>query len=193
MKLKPGINSVLFLDRDGVINRRITDDYVKTPDEFIFMDRVTDALKILSAVFSRIVVVTNQQGIGRGLMTDDQLNDVHQFMIDQVSTAGGKIDHIFYCPHLASDGCNCRKPATGMFYAAKKLIPQLDTTSSVMAGDSLSDLQFGRNAGLSTVLISKDVKTDIQTLKFADEQFGSLFDFAKQFSQYNVLNSNSDL
>ena len=103
MKLKQRVNSVLFLDRDGVINKRIPDDYVKAPEEFIFLDGVLDALKILSAVFSKIVLVTNQQGIGREMMTDGQLNEVHQYMIDEIIDAEGRIDHIFYCPHLATD------------------------------------------------------------------------------------------
>ncbi len=180
MNLTIGINSVLFLDRDGVINKQIPDDYVKTPSEFIFEEGALEALKLLAPVFPSIVVVTNQQGIGRGIMTEDQLQVVHSHMLQKVSEHGGRIDGVYYCPHRSDQGCQCRKPAIGMFIAVKNKYPDLTPLSSVIVGDSLSDMQFGRNAGIKTILISHLVQTDLQALKLADEQFGSLFDFAKQ-------------
>ncbi len=112
----------LFLDRDGVINQRIPDDYVKHPDEFVFIQGVTEALKIFAAYFKPIIVVTNQQGIGRGLMTNSQLNQVHEKMLQEVTETGGRIDAIFYSPDLRNTRSFTRKPAVGTRIESKKAI-----------------------------------------------------------------------
>src|SRR5688572_23731927 len=92
------MTKTLFLDRDGVINERIPGDYVKNWDEFIFLDGVLEALNILARKFNRIVVVTNQQGIAKGLMTEEDLNKVHQRMVLEIQESGGKIDKVYFCP-----------------------------------------------------------------------------------------------
>lgn len=146
----------LFLDRDGVINVRLVDDYVKSPDEFSFTDGTLRALSLLSDLFGRIIIVTNQRGIARGLMTEDDLASVHSSMMREISAAGGRIDAIYHCPHDTSAACLCRKPAIGMALRAKESFPEIDFSKSIMVGDSRSDMSFGENAGMKCVYVSHD-------------------------------------
>jgi D-glycero-alpha-D-manno-heptose 1-phosphate guanylyltransferase len=146
----------LFLDRDGVINERIVDGYVKNVEEFIFNEGVVETIKKLSAVVGRIVVVTNQQGIGKGLMTTDDLNKVHDFMLSEIERAGGRIDNIYFAPGLASPTNELRKPNIGMAIQAKKDFPEINFSKSVMIGDSPSDMAFGKNAGMKTIFVGKE-------------------------------------
>ena len=145
----------LFLDRDGVINQRIKGGYVTSPNEFEFLPGVEKAMNILSDIFSRIIVVTNQQGIGKGLMTEDQLADIHQKMIDHLKSAGGRIDAIYYCPALEEDRSPNRKPLPGMAFKAKEDFPGIEFSKALMVGDTESDIEFGQRAGMFTVLCSK--------------------------------------
>jgi histidinol-phosphate phosphatase family protein len=110
----------LFLDRDGVINERIPGDYVKNCEQLILLPGVVDALKIFSGRFKYIFVVTNQQGIGKGLMSEDELAIIHNFMTEKIEKAGGRIDRIYYSPYLESAHHHTRKPAPGMALQAKK-------------------------------------------------------------------------
>ena len=100
----------LFLDRDGVINRRIVDGYVTRWEEFEFLPGVLEAIKILSERFKYIFVITNQQGVGKGLMTMEQVDDIHDKMCTEVESCGGLIDGILVCPRLSTDPDNYRKP-----------------------------------------------------------------------------------
>jgi D-glycero-D-manno-heptose 1,7-bisphosphate phosphatase len=140
----------LFLDRDGVINVELHLDYVKKYDEFEFMPGVPEALSTLAAIFPRIVIVTNQRGIGRGLMTDEDLSDIHARMNRKISDAGGRIDKIYYCSAMDNANPN-RKPNPGMALLAKSEIPGIDFEKSIIVGNNISDMEFGRNAGIFTV------------------------------------------
>lgn len=146
----------LFLDRDGVINKHLPGDYVKNIGQFEFLPGVLEAIVKFNQFFSRIVIVTNQQGIGKGLYTEEDLNMVHTFMLDKVKEAGGRIDAVYFCPSLEKNNDLCRKPNVGMGLQAKSDFPEIDFEQSVMIGDSLSDLQFGRNLGMFTIWISSD-------------------------------------
>jgi len=163
----------LFLDRDGVINERIPDDYVKSPREFIFKEGFLEAIKTLAALFGRIVVVTNQRGIARKIMSEEALDKVHDFMIQEIISNGGRIDAIYHCPHDRNDDCECRKPKTGMALSAKRQFPDIEFQRSIIAGDSLSDMKFGENAGMTCVLIRGKENTDTYL------SFDSLFDFSR--------------
>lgn len=146
----------LFLDRDGVINKRIPGDYVKSWDEFIFLPHVLSALSRLTTIFKYIFVVTNQQGIGKGLMTDQDVHHIHKKVKKIVRKHGGHINEIFYCPGLEQEKPHCRKPEIGMGLQAKSRYPGVDFSKSVMIGDSGSDIEFGKNLGMTTVLIHQD-------------------------------------
>lgn len=176
--LKIGKNWTLFLDRDGVINQRIPGAYIEFPWQFEFTENCLEALVIFNKIFKRIVVVTNQQGIGKGIMTEKQLSDLHLFMKKAIKRAGGKIDKIYHCPGLEKDNPDCRKPNTGMALQAKTDFPEIDFSKSVMVGDSVSDMEFGKRMHMITVLIEgKVVGSDHDDL--IDFKYSSLFDFAK--------------
>ncbi len=147
-------NWTLFLDRDGVINRRIPGAYVKTWEEFEFLPGVLEALAIFNKVFGRMLIVTNQQGIGKGLMTISELNLIHQKLRHAIEKAGSQIDGIYYCPDLKTIQPNCRKPNPAMAIQAQADFPEIDFQRSVMVGDSISDIEFGQRLGMFTVHIS---------------------------------------
>ncbi len=169
----------LFLDRDGVINQRIPDDYVKLPDEFEFIPGVTKALAILSVLFKPVIVVTNQQGIGRGLMTNVQLKLVHDKMLQKVTETGGRIDAVFYSPDLKNTGSFTRKPSVGLGLKARKQFPEINFKRSIMAGDTYSDILFGYRLGMVTVLIGTDQEVVFQCSGILDYSFPDLISFAE--------------
>lgn len=164
----------LFLDRDGIINVRIIDGYVTKIEEFEFLPNVIDAFKIFKNKFKRIIIVTNQQGVGKGIMTIEDVETVHQFMIQQLENNGGKIDKIYMCPQLKSVVDNYRKPSPKMAYFAKEDFPDIDLSKSIMVGDMNSDIEFGKNAGMKTVFIG-----DNELKLSPDSRYDTLFDFAK--------------
>lgn len=165
----------LFLDRDGVINKRLADDYVKTVDEFTFLDGVLDSLKIFSRLFKRIIIVTNQRGIALGLMSVNDLSVIHEYMIKEIAGNGGRIDGIYHCPHDRNDNCDCRKPGPGMLVKAQLDFPEIDFRKSIMVGDSDSDMAMGRSRSLSNVFISDSSRSH----SMADITFTSLIEFAR--------------
>jgi histidinol-phosphate phosphatase family protein len=170
----------LFLDRDGVINVRPLNDYVKTPEEFIFIPEALKAIRIVSNIFGKIFVVTNQQGVGLGLMTQTVLDEIHQILSNKVVESGGKIDRIYSCTAIKTKEKNCRKPAIAMALQAKTDFPAIDFSKSIMVGDTASDIEFGRNAGMFCVLIG-DEETSIEP----DMRFDSLISFAIFLSDTN--------
>lgn len=173
----------LFLDRDGVINQRLPGAYVRRWEEFIFLPGVLLAIVLLKGYFDRIIVVTNQQGIGKGLMTNDDLHAVHRKMCREIEQAGGRIDAIYYCPDLKTRADNCRKPAPAMALQAQRDAPDIDFTRSVMVGDAASDMVFGRQLGMQTVLIETNGEEIIKLAgepEWVDQRFPSLWAFAKK-------------
>lgn len=170
----------LFLDRDGVINRRPIYDYVKSWEEFEFLPDVLNALKSFSKIFCRIIVVTNQQGIGKGIMSVDALELIHRNMISEIEKHGGRIDAVYFCPDIKGKDGNCRKPNTAMADLAKKNFSEIILSKSVMAGDMPSDMLFGKNAQMKTVYINSG-QVPLSTEQ-ADAVFNNLFEFSKSIS-----------
>ena len=164
----------LFLDRDGVINRRLVDDYVKSWDEFEFLPSVLESFPIFANNFKRIIIVTNQQGIGKGLMTTEALEEVHRRMKVEIEATGCSIDAIYFCPSLAAENNPRRKPNPGMALQAKSEFQEINLLKSIMVGDSPSDMEFGINAGMQTVFIgNRELNISI------DARFQNLADFAE--------------
>ena len=153
-----GKYDTLFLDRDGVINVRIPGEYVTRWEDFQFIEGVPAAIAKYSQIFKRILVVTNQQGIGKGIMTEADLNAVHEQMIKAIEAAGGRIDRVYFCPKLARNKPFCRKPNIGMGRQAKSHFPEIDFSKSIMVGDSLSDIGFGCRLGMKTVLVETNLE-----------------------------------
>ncbi len=142
----------LFLDRDGVINHEKFEDYIYNYDEFIFYDGVPEAMPLLNHRFARIIIVTNQRGVGKGWMTEASLMDIHHHMLKDIEIAGGRIDAIYYCTSLDNTDPN-RKPQPGMAFKAATDFPEIDLRKSIMVGNNISDMEFGRNAGMHTVFL----------------------------------------
>lgn len=141
----------LFLDRDGVINQRKVDDYVKSVEEFQFLPGVIDAIANFSNIFDHIFVVTNQQCIGKKIITEAQLNEIHSTMLKEIELHGGRISKVYFAPQLASEESNFRKPGSGMAELAKEEFPSIDFSKSIMVGDANSDMEFGRRKGMITI------------------------------------------
>lgn len=167
-----GSNWTLFLDRDGVINRRIPGAYISQWEDFEFLPSVLTAIAQLTNQFARIVIVTNQQGIGKGLMQIRDLDNVHQNMLNAITENGGSIGGLYYCPHLSEERCACRKPNPGMAFQAKKDFPAIDFKQSVLVGDSLSDIQFGCRLGMQTVLIETKEEDSLKIALAEKEEEG---------------------
>lgn len=147
-------NRTLFLDRDGVINRRIVNGYVANIEQFEFKDDFLEMMVHIAPHFKKIFIVSNQQGVGKGIMTMQQVETVNEFMCHELEQRGINIDKVYICPHLAADNCNCRKPNPGLALQAKNDFPDIDFANSVMIGDSPSDLLFGRKCGMKTVFVN---------------------------------------
>lgn len=166
----------LFLDRDGVINRD-REPYTLKVSEFEFYDGVLDAIRKFNTIFNHIFVVTNQRGVGKKLMTENDLLAIHELMVTNIEGAGGRIDKIYYCTSI-EDSHPDRKPNPGMALRAMKDHPAVKKHQSIMVGNTMSDMQFGKSAGLYTVLLTT---TDIRVKlphSLVDLQFDSLAEFA---------------
>ena len=145
------LHKVVFLDRDGVINRD-SPDYIKRLEEFEFLPGSLEALRRLTERGFTCMVITNQTAPARGLMTPEALAAIHRRLCADVATAGGRILDIFTCPHLPADGCSCRKPQPGLLYAAQRKYG-IDFSSAAMIGDSAKDIECALNAGVRTTVL----------------------------------------
>ena len=143
----------LFLDRDGTINARDFTGYITSWDQFIFLPGALDALALARFFFNRIIIVTNQQGVGKGLMTKEMLLDIHEQMLEEIGMHGGNIDEIYSCESLADDYPNCRKPSPEMAFLAKNTFPEIDFRKSVMIGDTTTDIEFALQCEMKSVRI----------------------------------------
>ena len=168
----------LFLDRDGVINNEIKDSYVLQWDMFHFADGVLEALPLLAARFGHIVIVTNQRCIGKGLLSEEGLNTIHQHMLQEITAAGGRIDRIYFCPDVNNDS-PCRKPQGGMAIQAKTDFPEIDFSRSVMVGNTLSDMNFAKNLGMKSVFIPSTQPHQPFPHPLMDARCNSLLDFSE--------------
>jgi D-glycero-alpha-D-manno-heptose 1-phosphate guanylyltransferase len=168
----------LFIDRDGVINHEKKDEYIRNWSEFRFYDGVMEAMKKFSQRFGRIIIISNQRGVGRQLMTEDDLLDIHKNMLAEIAAAGGRIDKIYYCTSTDNKHI-CRKPNPGMAFLAKTDIPAIDLSRSIMVGNKPSDMLFGRFAGIHTVFVRTTNPQQVFPHPDIDLVFDSLADFAK--------------
>ena len=155
--MKKALEGVVFLDRDGVINVDRT-DYVKSWSEFKFLPGVFEALRLLARNKLRVVVVTNQSAVNRGLMSPNTLEEIHQNMLDRVKEHGGHVKAIYYCPHTPSENCECRKPKPGMVLKAVKDL-DIDLGRSYLVGDSEKDIELAQSLDMKSVRISKGRST----------------------------------
>lgn len=147
----------VFLDRDGVINGKAPEgDYVRRPEDLKLLKGAAEAIARLNRAGIRVVVVTNQRGVALGLYTVDDVQTIESELEKMLAAKGAHLDGFYFCPH-AEGACNCRKPKQGLFEQARKDFPEIEATSSVMIGDSLSDVEFGRRLGMLTIFIEGPV------------------------------------
>lgn len=151
------MNKAVYLDRDGIINQKLENDYVKNWDEFNFLPGAIEAIKAITEKGYLVIVVTNQRGIARGLMTEKDLEEIHRRMCEELQKHGAHIDDIFFCPHDIKDNCNCRKPKPGMLIEAQKKW-NIDFAQSYIIGDSESDIEAGKRVGCKGILTTELIK-----------------------------------
>jgi len=157
------LQKVIFLDRDGVINRD-SPNYIKSRAEFEFLPGSLEAIRMLTENGYTIIVITNQSAVARKLISPEELNAIHEMMRGTVKKHGGRITDIFFCPHLPDDDCLCRKPKPGLIYQAKQRY-DIDISCSVMVGDSVKDIECARQAGCGqAVLVSSGYKDETDML-----------------------------
>lgn len=148
---------IIFLDRDGVINRKMPRaEYVKSWDEFEFLPGVIEAITLLTQHDYRVFLITNQAGIARGAMTEEDLTEIHEKLKKELEKHNARIVKIYYCPHGWNDGCDCRKPKPGMLYQAATE-HDLDLSKCTFIGDDERDLQAGDAAGCRTILVDSEL------------------------------------
>lgn len=145
------MNRAVFLDRDGVINED-RDDYVKSWSEVRFIKGARQALKRIHQAGIPIFVITNQAAVGKGIITETTLLDIHTRMVRAIKKAGGSISRFYYCPHHPEARCRCRKPRSGLLKKAARDF-NLDLAQCVFVGDALRDIQAGRRLGCQTLLV----------------------------------------
>lgn len=157
MKVK---RPVIFLDRDGVINRKMPEgNYVKDWSEFSFLPGVLKAIRVLKENGFLIAVITNQRGVAVGVIAEKKLKDIHERMVNEIRRYGGDIDAIYFCPHDISDGCICRKPEPGMILRAIKDFRdcnmEVDLERSYVVGDSEKDILSAKALGIKSIKIGE--------------------------------------
>lgn len=147
-----GLNYCLFLDRDGTIN--VEKDYIKDPDDLELIHGASRTIREARELGFKVIVVSNQSGIARKILTDEDVRKVNDRLIELLNEEGASVDAIYYCPHKTTGEteCPCRKPNTGMFEKAK-IEHNIDFNCSIVVGDKLSDTEAGRRIGAKTVLV----------------------------------------
>ena len=146
-----GTQKFIILDRDGVINHDSA-DYIKTPEEWLPLDGSLEAIAALDRAGFKVAVITNQSGVGRGLLSEATLEQIHSKMLEAIGRAGGSIAGIYYCPHRPDEGCHCRKPATGMLMKLEKDLG-FPLTGTPLIGDTAADMELAQRVGARPILV----------------------------------------
>jgi len=175
-------NKAFFLDRDGIINERLIGDYVKSVEEFKFIEDFFNLLKKIKESNYLAILISNQQGIGKGLMTLNDLEKIHNYMQNELEKKTNyKLDDIFICTSLASENDYRRKPNPGMIFEAIEKY-DIDPNLSFMVGDSLSDVEAGKRAGVKTIFIGDDYNIK------ANFNFVNIMEFVEHFENVQQIN-----
>ena len=173
------MEKVVFLDRDGVISKD-SPDHIKSWEEFHFLPRSKNAIKLLNDNGFTIILITNQSVIARKMVTKKELEKIHRNMKKEIEQQGGKIENIYYCPHHPDDGCDCRKPKPGLL---KKTIEEnnIDGSKSYMVGDRIMDVLAGKAVGCKTIIIPSELGSkELKESKVAPNYIAKdLFDAAE--------------
>lgn len=167
-------SNIIVLDRDGIINYD-SENYIKSPEEFVFLPNSAQAIAKLTAAGFKIGIATNQSGVGRGYYSHEILKSIHTKMLDGINNAGGKIDYIEYCPHLPKEQCKCRKPEPGMLISLAKRF-MVAPEDMVFIGDKITDVQAAEKIGAQPLLIYSPMTNEKELINYPDlPKFPSLF------------------
>lgn len=172
--------NTLFLDRDGVLNKRVVGGYVTKWSEFELLPGVLQGLALVNHFFREIIIVTNQRGISRGLVSEATVQSIHSRLIELVAEHGGKIDKVYTCP--CAD-CDCRKPNTGMALTAQQDFPLIRFNESLLVGDSLSDLNMAKQLAITAVYITGGGPLDMACVTASDEIYDNFEDWSSHYYQ----------
>jgi len=183
----------VFLDRDGVVNTKMPEgQYVTCWSDFKVLPGVVEAIAAMKRAGLSVIVVSNQRGIALGRFTEADVRDIHNEFQQMLSTQGTSVDDFYFCPHDLAQ-CNCRKPLPGLFEQALADHPGIRPETSVMIGDSVSDMEFGRLLGMMTVFIDGDPTRQKPgaeaALALADMRAESLFDAAQRLLAVRMPNT----
>lgn len=173
----------VFLDRDGVLNRKLPEgEYVSAWEHFHLLPGAAEAIGKLKVAGLRVLVVSNQRGVALGLYRREDVDRIHAQLQKELAPRGAEIDGFYFCPH-DKGACNCRKPLPGLFEQARSRFPDIEPETSLMIGDSLSDIEFGRNLGMTTIFIEGDTRAREdrkpgaqRAAELADLRFDTLID-----------------
>lgn len=185
------MTKTLFLDRDGVINKENEGDYIRKISEFEFLPGVLDALAIASRLFDRIIIVTNQRGIGRGLMLEEDLHAIHEHMQKSLSKIAVKIDKIYYAT-TPDKKHPYRKPNIGMGLHAQEDFPDIDFKNAYMVGNNISDMYFGKNLGMQTIFVHTTLPPQEMPNPLIDLQFEGLLP-AMLYIENSLMKADNNL
>ena len=194
---KANLQKVVFLDRDGVINRN-SPDYIKSWEEFEFFPKSIEAIRLLNLNGFTTIIITNQSVINRNMVSRDGLECIQALMKKEIKSGGGDIKDIFYCPHVPEDGCDCRKPKPGLILQAQKKY-RIDLPTSIMVGDSAKDIECARRAGcgLSVLVKSENFSNAEKILSekkiSPDYTASDLYDAANWITNRGVRGRSKDL
>lgn len=144
------LDKVVFLDRDGTVIEE--KDFIKSPEEIEFIPGSIEGIRTLRKLGYKIIVISNQSGIGRGILTENMVKEVNDSFIQQLRERGAPIVALYFCPHHPDDDCDCRKPNTGMIHRAV-VEHKLDLEKAVIIGDKLSDIELGKRVGAKSILV----------------------------------------
>jgi D-glycero-D-manno-heptose 1,7-bisphosphate phosphatase len=170
----------VFLDRDGVINRRAPEgDYIVRWEEMVFLPAVTEAIQLLNRAGFLVIVVTNQRCVAKGLITAEDLKTLHRKMCRELALSGARIDKVYYCPHDFEPHCSCRKPEPGMLLEAAREY-EIALSESWMIGDSESDIEAGRRAGCKTARITREKPLSKNSDVLASSLYRAVFQILAQ-------------
>jgi D-glycero-D-manno-heptose 1,7-bisphosphate phosphatase len=175
----------VFLDRDGVLNRKMPEgSYVTDSAHFEWLPGAEEAIARMNHAHLTVILVTNQRGIALGLLSDQDLQGIHEKMQDDLASHGAHLDAIYYCPHDRGE-CQCRKPATGMFEQAFQRFPEANSQNSVVIGDSLPDIVAGKSLGMKTVFVlgepDRQKPGSAKAAEAADSVAASLLDAVESY------------
>jgi D-glycero-D-manno-heptose 1,7-bisphosphate phosphatase len=171
----------VFLDRDGIINRKAPSGaYVTSWEEFHIIPGVEQAIASLNQTRRKVMVVTNQRAIALGKISESELLSIHEKLASHLRSFEARIDAIYYCPHDIGQ-CDCRKPKTGLFQRAFGDYHEASSANSVMIGDSYSDMKAGASMGMKTILITDGSPADSAALELADASARSLLEAVESY------------